>query len=110
MSSSYDPLIAKIIATGSSRALSIDRLLVALNSTSITGIETNVDYVAQAIASPDFRAGNLITKTLDAFQYQTTAVEVVEPGPGTTVQDYPGRVGYWQVGIPPVRSNGQLLP
>lgn len=101
LSSSYDPLIAKIIATGSSRVLAIDRLLEALNSTSVTGIETNVEYVAQAIASPDFRAGNFTTKTLDAFQYQTTAVEVVKPGPGTTVQDYPGRVGYWQVGIPP---------
>ncbi|KAK7712236.1 hypothetical protein SLS63_012474 [Diaporthe eres] len=101
LSSSYDPLIAKVIATGSSRDLAIDRLLEALKSTSIAGVETNVDYVAQAIASPDFRAGTFTTKTLDAFHYQTAAVEVVEPGPGTTVQDYPGRTGYWQVGIPP---------
>jgi len=26
---------------------------------------------------------------------------VIEPGLYTTVQDYPGRVGYWDVGIPP---------
>lgn len=101
LSSSYDPLIAKIIATGSSRDLAIDRLLEALNSTSIAGVETNVDYVAQAIASPDFRTGHFTTKTLDAFEYQTAAVEVVEPGPGTSVQDCPGRTGYWHVGIPP---------
>ncbi|KAG6358069.1 hypothetical protein INS49_013953 [Diaporthe citri] len=78
----------------------VDRLPDALNSTSITGVETNVDYVAQTIASPEFRAGNFTTKTLDTFQYQTTAVEIVEPGPGTTIQDYPGRAGYWHVGIP----------
>lgn len=101
MSSSYDPLIAKIIATGASRASAIDRLLEALSATSIAGVETNVDYVAQTVASPGFRAGKFTTKTLDTFQYQTTAVEIVEPGPGTTVQDYPGRIGYWQVGIPP---------
>lgn len=101
LSSSYDPLIAKIIASGSSRDVAIDRLLDALRSTTITGVETNVDYVAQAVASPDFRSGNFTTKTLDAFQYQTAAVEVVDPGPGTTVQDYPGRTGYWQLGIPP---------
>jgi urea carboxylase/allophanate hydrolase len=101
LSSSYDPLIAKIIATGSSRDLAIERLLEALKSTSIAGVETNVDYVAQAIASPEFRAGNFSTKTLDAFHYQAAAVEVIEPGPGTTVQDYPGRTGFWQVGIPP---------
>ena len=27
--------------------------------------------------------------------------EVLEPGTQTTVQDYPGRIGYWDVGIPP---------
>ncbi|SIS22776.1 5-oxoprolinase/urea amidolyase family protein [Williamsia sterculiae] len=30
-----------------------------------------------------------------------TAIEVVRPGPMTTVQDWPGRTGYWQVGVPP---------
>ena len=29
------------------------------------------------------------------------AVEVLRPGTFTTVQDYPGRVGYWSVGVPP---------
>lgn len=28
-------------------------------------------------------------------------VEVVSPGAFTTIQDYPGRVGYWAVGVPP---------
>jgi len=28
-------------------------------------------------------------------------IEVVEPGSMTTVQDHPGRVGYWMVGVPP---------
>ncbi|MCV7192968.1 5-oxoprolinase/urea amidolyase family protein [Mycolicibacterium brumae] len=30
-----------------------------------------------------------------------TTIEVVRPGMGTTVQDWPGRTGYWQVGVPP---------
>jgi biotin-dependent carboxylase-like uncharacterized protein len=29
------------------------------------------------------------------------ALRVVDPGLQTTVQDFPGRVGYWRVGIPP---------
>lgn len=29
------------------------------------------------------------------------SIEVVEGGPFTTVQDLPGRVGYWHVGVPP---------
>ena len=28
-------------------------------------------------------------------------IEVVRPGMLTTVQDWPGRVGYWHVGVPP---------
>src|SRR6478735_7482113 len=28
-------------------------------------------------------------------------IDVLEPGPFTTVQDAPGRVGYWHVGVPP---------
>nr|WP_083905680.1 5-oxoprolinase/urea amidolyase family protein [Nocardia transvalensis] len=31
----------------------------------------------------------------------TGRVEVVRPGMLTTVQDWPGRVGYWHVGVPP---------
>lgn len=28
-------------------------------------------------------------------------IEVLEGGPFTTVQDHPGRIGYWHVGVPP---------
>ncbi len=28
-------------------------------------------------------------------------MEIIKPGLYTTVQDYPGRVGYWDIGIPP---------
>lgn len=31
----------------------------------------------------------------------TTTVAVLRPGVMTTVQDWPGRVGHWQVGVPP---------
>lgn len=29
------------------------------------------------------------------------SIEVLKPGIQTTVQDYPGRIGYWNVGVPP---------
>lgn len=31
----------------------------------------------------------------------TAKVDVVEPGMLTTVQDWPGRIGYWHIGVPP---------
>ena len=30
-----------------------------------------------------------------------TAIEVLRAGMATTVQDWPGRIGYWQIGVPP---------
>ncbi len=29
------------------------------------------------------------------------SIEVLKPGLQTTIQDYPGRIGYWDVGVPP---------
>ncbi|CAF3731914.1 unnamed protein product [Rotaria sordida] len=34
-------------------------------------------------------------------QYQPNAVEVLTAGTYTTIQDYPGRVGHWDAGVPP---------
>ena len=30
-----------------------------------------------------------------------TRLEILNPGLITTVQDWPGRIGYWGVGVPP---------
>ena len=52
-------------------------------------------------ADPEFEAGGITTSFLEAFEYQRNAIDVIEPGTQTTVQDYPGRSGYWHVGVPP---------
>ena len=36
-----------------------------------------------------------------AHRCSMSAIEVVRPGMLTTVQDWPGRIGYWHVGVPP---------
>ncbi len=51
--------------------------------------------------APGFAAGGITTSFLRDFAYRRTAIEVVEPGTQTTVQDFPGRLGYWHVGVPP---------
>ncbi|MEA2698075.1 MAG: urea carboxylase, partial [Myxococcales bacterium] len=38
---------------------------------------------------------------LDGFAYHPSTIEVLEPGTQTTVQDFPGRLGHWDVGVPP---------
>jgi urea carboxylase len=97
----YDPLIAKIIVRGADRADAVARIQAALDATVISGIETNLAYLRQLTADPVFTEGRITTRSLDAFAYTPRTVEVISPGTQTTVQDYPGRLGYWCVGVPP---------
>ncbi|KXH40553.1 urea carboxylase [Colletotrichum nymphaeae SA-01] len=101
MSSSYDPLVAKIIATGEDRTTAIAKLADALEKTVITGVETNLNYVRHIVASEMFKSGNFTTTSLNTFTFESSVFEVVDPGTLTVVQDFPGRKGLWHVGVPP---------
>ena len=97
----YDPMIAKLIVTGQDRTDAIVRMQAALAATKISGIESNLVYLAELISSNVFADGGVTTRTLEAFAYHQTSFEVVSAGTMTTVQDWPGRLGYWDVGVPP---------
>jgi len=97
----YDPMLAKLIVTGTDRADAVRRLRDALAATRLAGIETNLRYLREVAASEEFEAGRIVTRSLAAFHYAPNAFEVVEAGLQTTVQDWPGRLGYWEVGVPP---------
>jgi urea carboxylase len=97
----YDPMLAKIIVRGPDRASALQELKAALDGCEISGIETNLAYLRQVIKSSGFVAGGVTTAFLRDFPYERRAIDVIEPGTQTTVQDYPGRLGYWHVGVPP---------
>lgn len=101
VTTSYDPMLAKVIAYGPDRAGALRGLDEALARTRVDGIETNLGLVRAALADPDFRAATHSTATLAAVTDPTPRIEVVSAGTLTTVQDWPGRTGYWQVGVPP---------
>ncbi len=97
----YDPMIAKIIVHGRDRADAIKKMLAALNETRICGIATNLDYLRQVVGADFFARGDVATTRLASFIYRATVVEVLQPGTYTSIQDYPGRTGYWSIGVPP---------
>src|SRR5207253_2149807 len=97
----YDPMLAKILVHGENRAAALARMRHALKQCSIAGIETNLAYLRQVTAGPGFETGGITTSFLEAFGYERSAIDVMEPGTQTTVQDYPGRLGYWHIGVPP---------
>ncbi|NUT26672.1 MAG: urea carboxylase, partial [Streptomyces sp.] len=98
VTTSYDPLLAKIIAYGPDRAHALERLDEALARTRVDGIETNLGLVRAALADRDFREAAHSTATLATVTDPTPRIEVVSGGTLTTVQDWPGRTGHWQVG------------
>jgi urea carboxylase len=97
----YDPMLAKIIVHGSDRAKAGERLLTALQHCELSGIETNLPFLKQVVSHPSFQSGGVTTSFLREFPYQRRDIDVLEPGTQTTIQDYPGRLGYWHVGVPP---------
>lgn len=101
VTTSYDPMLAKVIAYGSDRAHALERLDEALARTRVDGIETNLGLVRAALTDGSFRRATHSTATLAGVTDPTQRIEVVSGGTLTTVQDWPGRTGYWQVGVPP---------
>ncbi|MBW0000220.1 MAG: 5-oxoprolinase/urea amidolyase family protein [Verrucomicrobia bacterium] len=97
----YDPMLAKIIVHGSDREAAVERLRRALAETRLAGIVTNLEYLREVTAEPFFTEGKVITRSLADFHYHPPTVRVIAPGTFTTIQDYPGRIGYWEVGVPP---------
>ncbi|MFF8486429.1 5-oxoprolinase/urea amidolyase family protein [Streptomyces antibioticus] len=101
VTTSYDPMLAKVIAYGADREHALRLLDEALARTRIDGIETNLGLVRAALADPRFATAAHSTATLAEVHDPTPRVEVVSGGTLTTVQDWPGRTGHWQVGVPP---------
>lgn len=101
VSSFYDPMIAKIIVTADDRSSAIQAMTDTLAKTQVAGIETNLEYLQNIIDCDVFKAGTQTTRFLNTFEWKTQKIEVLQAGIQTAVQDVTGRLGYWDVGVPP---------
>ncbi len=97
----YDPLLAKVMVHAPNRADAVNQLKQALDETRISGIETNLRYLRGIVGWTPYLRGGVAMRDMTDFFYQPETIDVVAAGTMTTVQDWPGRVGYWEVGVPP---------
>ncbi len=97
----YDPLLAKLVTHAPTRELAIAQMREGLEGTRLDGITTNRAYLAAILGWSPFRTGVHHTRSLEEFAFEPRALRVERPGAATTVQDFPGRLGSWGVGIPP---------
>lgn len=97
----YDPLLAKIMVHAPDRDAALGKLRAALDATRIGGIETNLAYLRHLAEDPVLVAGETTTAHLRSVVFTAPSFEVLAPGTFSIVVEHPGRLGYWNVGIPP---------
>ncbi|MDU9414214.1 urea carboxylase [Pseudomonas sp. zfem005] len=97
----FDPMIAKLITWAPTRDEASAALDRALAGSLLYGVESNRDYLRQILIDAPFASGQPWTRCLENLAYRAHTFEVLGAGTQTTVQDYPGRLGYWAVGVPP---------
>ncbi len=71
----YDPLLAKLIVHAEDRPAAIRRMQAALREFVIHGVTTNIDFLQDVLAQPDFALGRVTTRWVE------TLFEAVSPGP-----------------------------
>jgi len=97
----YDPLLGKIMVHGKDRAEATTLLQSALDETRVSGIETNLRYLRQVALWQPFVNGGVAMRDMASFSYEPRTFDVLSGGTMTTIQDWPGRTGLWEVGVPP---------
>lgn len=97
----YDPLLAKLQVYADDRPSAVAAIKDALAATRLDGIATNLHYLRSVVDADVFINGEVVTKSLASHVYEPRSLEILRAGTMTTVQDFPGRVGYWEVGVPP---------
>jgi urea carboxylase len=101
VSTAYDPMLAKVIVTGATRDEAYTNLRAALAGTRVDGVETNLGLLRAAAATPAVLAARHSTATLAGVHDTEPRIVVERAGTLTAVQDWPGRTGLWEVGVPP---------
>ncbi|MEM7663586.1 MAG: urea carboxylase [Pseudomonadota bacterium] len=97
----YDPMLAKLIVHAPTRTDAIKAMQTTLEESHIGGIETNLRWLRSVIQDEAFSRGDVSTQLLGSIDHTPRSIRVLSGGTSTTVQDWPGRLGLWAVGVPP---------
>jgi len=70
VSSSFDPMLAKIACWGEDRDCAVARLREALSDTVLLGVTTNIDFLIRLLRLTDIAESNYDTKYLEAIEME----------------------------------------
>jgi len=77
----YDSLVAKLIVTGATREIALQRMMRALNEYVIEGIKTNIAFHKRVLVDPRFVAGKYDTRIVDQILNPPAVPEVPPKAP-----------------------------
>lgn len=97
----FDPMLGKLIVHANDRPAALAKLAVSLKQTRLYGVETNIEYLCALVSDTRLEQGLVTTAYLNEFEFHSCRIDVLRGGTQTTLQDAPGRIGYWNVGVPP---------
>ncbi|MFD5087146.1 acetyl/propionyl/methylcrotonyl-CoA carboxylase subunit alpha [Kitasatospora sp. NPDC058406] len=95
ITSSYDPMLAKVIAYGPDRPTALRRLRAALADTRILGVTTNTGFLRRLLAHPEVAAGRLDTGLVEQTAQQQPGLlaspysPAAAPAPDTEAPEAP---------------------
>lgn len=96
VSSSFDPMLAKIACWGEDRLSALERLREALSDTVLLGVTTNIDFLIQLLGLSDIEESQYDTKYLEAIE-----MERANPSPAVldayaAIATSPSKIGPWR--------------
>ena len=91
VTSFYDPLLAKAMIHGSTREEAIKSITELLAGSRICGPPTNLDFLSAILSDPMFISGRTMTKFLSTLEFTPAAIDVLQGGAYTLIEDWPGR-------------------
>ncbi len=82
----YDPMIAKLVTAGETRAQALERMAAALDSYTIRGLAHNVAFLNAVVRHPRFQAGDMTTAFIDEeFSDGYVETQATHPDPALLV-------------------------
>ena len=111
----YDPMIAKLTASGATREQARLRLVAALRATTILGVRTNIAHLCALLEDERVRAGDLDTALAERLAVpddgdgarRAALVAALAPDPDD--EDPFARLGAWRLLGAPARGEAVLL-
>ncbi|MGI8930178.1 MAG: biotin carboxylase N-terminal domain-containing protein [Candidatus Limnocylindria bacterium] len=102
----YDPMIAKLIASGRTRPEALERLGTALRATAAVGVRTNLRFLRWLLEQPVMQQGDIRTDTIGGFDLlpavEPSAADWTAAANALRPRDRSAWSGGWRLNAAPV--------